>query len=80
MLPRFCFLLSLVFFYVPATLTKAFPNLQASFTPSSPSALPSLPLVNTFMGIWKLVDGKNFNDYLKSLRVDFATMTNLPHH
>ena len=44
------------------------------------SALPSLPLVNTFMGIWKLVDGKNFNDHLKSLRVDFATMTNLPHH
>ena len=37
------------------------------------------------MGIWKLVDGKNFDDYLKSLSVYFATrqvatMTNLPHH
>ncbi|XDC50140.1 hypothetical protein R6Z07M_001322 [Ovis aries] len=45
-----------------------------------PKALPSLPMVDTFMGIWKLVDSKNFNDYLKSLRVDFATMTNLPHY
>ncbi|KAG3275017.1 hypothetical protein H1C71_020586, partial [Ictidomys tridecemlineatus] len=29
--------------------------------------------VGTFVGTWKLVDSKNFDDYMKSLGVGFAT-------
>ncbi|XP_005909182.2 fatty acid-binding protein, heart [Bos mutus] len=34
---------------------------------------PSLTTVDTFMGTWKLVDSRNFDDYMKSLGVGFAT-------
>ncbi|XP_058434138.1 fatty acid-binding protein, heart-like [Marmota monax] len=30
-------------------------------------------MVDAFMDTWKLVDSKNFNDYMKSLGVGFAT-------
>ncbi|XP_048206690.1 fatty acid-binding protein, heart [Perognathus longimembris pacificus] len=30
-------------------------------------------MVDAFVGTWKLVDSKNFDDYLKSLGVGFAT-------
>uniref|UniRef100_A0A8D1KKH6 Cytosolic fatty-acid binding proteins domain-containing protein n=1 Tax=Sus scrofa TaxID=9823 RepID=A0A8D1KKH6_PIG len=30
-------------------------------------------MADTFMGIWKLVDSKNFDDYMKSIGVGFAT-------
>uniref|UniRef100_A0A9L0QZX2 Cytosolic fatty-acid binding proteins domain-containing protein n=1 Tax=Equus caballus TaxID=9796 RepID=A0A9L0QZX2_HORSE len=30
-------------------------------------------MVDTFVGTWKLVDSKNFDDYMKSISVGFAT-------
>ncbi|XP_059560527.1 fatty acid-binding protein, heart-like [Myotis daubentonii] len=30
-------------------------------------------MADAFVGTWKLVDSKNFDDYMKSLGVDFAT-------
>ncbi|KAG8506890.1 Fatty acid-binding protein, heart [Galemys pyrenaicus] len=33
----------------------------------------SLAMVDAFVGTWKLVDSKNFDDYMKSLGVGFAT-------
>ena len=30
-------------------------------------------MVDAFVGTWKLVDSKNFEDYMKSLGVGFAT-------
>uniref|UniRef100_A0A2K5PLN8 Lipocalin/cytosolic fatty-acid binding domain-containing protein n=1 Tax=Cebus imitator TaxID=2715852 RepID=A0A2K5PLN8_CEBIM len=30
-------------------------------------------MVDAFLGTWKLADSKNFNDYMKSLGVGFAT-------
>ncbi|XP_053434943.1 fatty acid-binding protein, heart-like [Nycticebus coucang] len=34
---------------------------------------PSITTVDTFLGNWKLVDSKNFDDYMKSIGVGFAT-------
>ncbi|XDB47419.1 hypothetical protein AB1E18_001017 [Capra hircus] len=36
-------------------------------------AQPSFTMVDAFVGTWKLVDSKNFDDYMKSLGVGFAT-------
>lgn len=42
---------------------------QSPYTPALLPLLfqPSLTMVDAFVGTWKLVDSKNFDDYMKSL-------------
>lgn len=44
-----------------------------TFSVLSFPAYPCLSTADTFVGTWKLVDSRNFNDYMKSLSVGFAT-------